>query len=544
MRFERVTDWARRFSAWGLDVEGGQKTVRRFWREKVGGLRRRQMPAVLKPRRLASCATGLAAMTALLAATAVPLFGAEAKDAVGEIRELRQQIQALQAAHEARLREMERKLEAFEKKSDQPKKGEESAPSLEKILGEVGAPSRPAAAEPKPAADGRPPTDTAERIAREVGQYEGAKLPWFRGLSNPSIGVVGDVLGSFSSEKEAYDRQNRIDLRELEVLAYGPIDPFGQVTALISGADEVRVEEAALTLTALPHDLQLKGGRFFANVSRLNKTHTHDLPFVEQPLTMQNFLGSLEPLGGDQQRVWWEAEPQFNAQGVELSWMAPTPFYWQLQFSIYNEFSDRSPGSFYDQYLQGIDYRESGRGGDDFTYHWGTKTFFELSPDHSVRLFANALLDSPTSAARRTTESGGFSYLWHPLEGGLYKGLEWTTEVFANQERFFGSIPEQDSWGVYSYVAKRLGRRVEVGLLGEWSTFRFDDSAGAWHAGAWLTYRLSERQLFRFQIDRFGAQDWLDAISSRTRVRAGDGDNWRFSLQWSVVLGSHEHTYQ
>jgi hypothetical protein len=420
-------------------------------------------------------------------------------------------------------------------------KPSEGEPSVDDIFKDLGGktPATPVSTQAGAPAVAQP--QTVDEIAKSVGQSEGAKLPWFRGLNNPSIGAVADVLVNASDESYAGDRRNRIDLREAELMAYGSIDPFGHASLLVSGSEEVSVEEAVITSTALPGSLQLRGGKFFADVSRLNKTHTHDLPFVEQPLTMQNFLGQPESL---EERAWWSAEPQFNAGGAELSWRAPTPFYWRWQAALYNEFSDRSAGSFWDQYLGSPNYGSSSRGFEDFTYHLGTRAFFELSPNHSLRLFANALVDASSSEARRLTESAGLTYLWYPLEGGLYKGLEWTTEFFANQERFLDRVPEQKSWGLYSYVNRRLGRRFDIGLLGEYSTFRFDDDAGAWRTGAWLTYFVSERQKFRLQVDRFGSQEWLDAMAAHTGFPVGDGDYWLFSLQWSVIIGSHEHTYE
>jgi hypothetical protein len=480
----------------------------------------------------------------LVAGATIMANGADAPAPASEVEELRQMIQETRRVYEQRIRELELKLEALADRTTTKAPPTvpplEAEPSLDDILGELrGRPEPPAIDTMPPGPEHLP--GTAEEIARTVGQHDGPRLPWFRSLHNPSIGVVADVLARASDERQAFHRQNRLDLRELELILYGPIDPFGHASALISGSDGVSIEEAALTLTALPGNLQLRGGKFYPDVSRLNKTHTHDLPFVEQPLTMQNFLGRLDPLD---QRAWWVAEPQFNAAGAELTWLAPSPFYWRWQLSIYNEFSDRSPGSFYDQYLGGPGFQRADRGIDDFTYHLGTRAFFELTPNHSLRLFANALIDSPGREARRLTENAGFTYLWFPLEGGLYRRMEWTTELFANQERFLSLIPEQRSWGIHSYVLRQLGRSFDTGLLAEYSTFRFDDSAGAWRAGTWLSYRLSERQRFRFQIDRFHTQNWLDSMARQSGVRAGDGNHWLFSLQWSVVLGSHEHTYE
>ena len=63
--------------------------------------------------------------------------------------------------------------------------------------------------------------------------------------------------------------------------------------AIINGTqDGVEVEEAAIVTTSLPYNLGLKGGRFFADFGRLSKFHDHDLPFVNRPHVLDEYVGA------------------------------------------------------------------------------------------------------------------------------------------------------------------------------------------------------------------------------------------------------------
>ena len=51
------------------------------------------------------------------------------------------------------------------------------------------------------------------------------------------------------------------------------------------------VEEAALQTTSLPWNLELKAGRFFGEFGRLSYIHDHELPFVNRPLVLDQYIG-------------------------------------------------------------------------------------------------------------------------------------------------------------------------------------------------------------------------------------------------------------
>ena len=423
---------------------------------------------------------------------------------------------------------------------NEPEKEETPKIDIEDIFQEL----TPAEEELPPAAKGKETEE--EAIAREVGQYEAPKFPWFPALLSPYMGVMIDVPAQFTTQEGEYEDANRIDMREAELNFYSNVDPFVRAFAMVTGAEEVSVEEAYLQTSSLPHDLQVRGGKFFANLGRLNKTHTHDLPFFDQPLTMQNFLGNPEP--EENQEVFLSYEPQYVGEGAEILWLAPTDFYWRLFFGTYNEFSDRGPGSFYAQYL-GIPggFRSRNRGLNDFSYSLGSRWFFELGDDHSIRIDAYGIYDAPNDDLRRTLEMLALTYRWYPLEYGLYRGMEWTIELFANQERFLETVTnleDQNTWGIYSYIHYKLDNRFSISLLGGSSQFRFDGDAGAWQVGSALSYQPSERHRIRLQISYIDEQEWKDSVSNTIGLPPGDGAFWEFIVQWTAVMGSHMHTYE
>ena len=96
---------------------------------------------------------------------------------------------------------------------------------------------------------------------------------------------------------------------------------------------EVELEETYLQSVALPANLQLKAGQFFANFGRQNPQHPHTWAFVDEPLILSRAFGpdGLRNIGG------------------QLSWLLPTPFYTEVFLGVLNgqggtAFSFRNPG--------------------------------------------------------------------------------------------------------------------------------------------------------------------------------------------------------
>jgi len=104
------------------------------------------------------------------------------------------------------------------------------------------------------------------------------------------------------------------------LLIFAPVDPYFNLYTNIPVTDSgAFLEEAYFVTTGLPAGLQVKGGRFKSNASRLNSQHPHAWDFAELPLAYRSFLGP-EALGGD--------------NGVQLTWLPSLPFYSLLGFEV------------------------------------------------------------------------------------------------------------------------------------------------------------------------------------------------------------------
>jgi hypothetical protein len=128
--------------------------------------------------------------------------------------------------------------------------------------------------------------------SRDPGDWNIAGFP-------PSGGEVGPGERSFN-------------LGESELTFAANIDPYfsGQLTAAITGENEIEAEEAFVRTSALPDGFTAKLGRFFSGFGYLNEVHAHAWDFVDQPLVYQALFGG-----------------QFKQNGVQVKWLAPADLF-------------------------------------------------------------------------------------------------------------------------------------------------------------------------------------------------------------------------
>lgn len=131
--------------------------------------------------------------------------------------------------------------------------------------------------------------------------------------------VFGEMAGfghAHAHGGEGHDHNHGIEeglnLRHLELQFSADIDPYFKGSA-IAGVDPdgAEMETAEIETTALPWGLKLRGGKFFSDFGYINAQHAHQWDFVDQPLVYQLSLG----------------EHGLNDTGLQLTWLAPTPFY-------------------------------------------------------------------------------------------------------------------------------------------------------------------------------------------------------------------------
>ena len=223
-------------------------------------------------------------MAALLALAVLPAVAGAADD----VSALRAELQALKSDYSARVDALEARIQQLEASPAAVAAGEPLPSAPAPLRGGVGA----SAFNP---AISLILGGSYTRTSRDPADWNMAGFP-------PNGGEVGPGERSFN-------------LGESELTFSASIDPYfaGQLTAAITGDDEIEVEEAFVRTTALPDGFTGKLGRFFSGFGYLNEVHAHAWDFVDQPLVYQALFGG-----------------QFQQNGVQVKWLAPTDLFIEL----------------------------------------------------------------------------------------------------------------------------------------------------------------------------------------------------------------------
>src|SRR3989475_2387250 len=251
----------------------------------------------------------------------------------------------------------------------------------------------------------------------------------FASQFNPAISLGIDTIGSYKSNAQGFNPGNgpqagaRINnsrpagadfnLRSAELFISADVDPFTRAYATINASADVAnndeatlsVEEAAIVTTRLPYNLTVRGGRCFPDFGVLPHLHDHDLPFVDRPPSIATFVGG---------------EAQTN--GVEVSWLAPTPFYLRASGTVGNKLgADTRDGVSNDNSrpIRGL------------TYMGRLQTYFDINDDNNVELGgsiaetpnADDASVPPTGKFERRLVGMDFKYRWYPLGYGVRQSL-------------------------------------------------------------------------------------------------------------------------
>lgn len=113
-------------------------------------------------------------------------------------------------------------------------------------------------------------------------------------------------------EEHHHGPDEGFNLRHLELQLSANVDPYFKGSAIAAiDTEDAEMEEAVMETTCLPWGLKLKGGKFFSDFGYINAQHSHQWDFTDQPLIYKLTLG----------------DHGLNDKGLQLSWLAPTPFY-------------------------------------------------------------------------------------------------------------------------------------------------------------------------------------------------------------------------
>ena len=199
--------------------------------------------------------------------------------------------------------------------------------------------------------------------------------------------------------------QRGFTLQNLELVFDGAVDPYfrGQANIILQitpeGETNLELEEAFVTTTSLPHNLQVKVGQYLTEFGRINPTHPHSWDFVDQPLV------SGKMFGGDGLR----------SVGARLSWLMPTPFYSEVLLGVENA-SGATMTSFgwvagETQFGRPLDPDVVKTFGDMlYVPRWNGS--FDIGDTQTLVVGASGAFGPNGTGPGANTEIGGFDFLW------------------------------------------------------------------------------------------------------------------------------------
>lgn len=400
---------------------------------------------------------------------------------------------------------------------------------------------------PAPVVAGTPSTNlvTPEQLNdlnEKVDQVAEAQKKTLMSEFNPSIGLVGETIFSYTSkgsDQTGSDRPGGFDVwqRSIELNVAASVDPFAKGYAVInasadsaSGEATLSVEEAAIQTTSLPWNLELKAGIFFGEFGRLAYIHDHELPFVNRPLVLDQYIGG-------------------ESKTAQVSWLLPTAHYVNLTAGFGDQFGDipNNPGAY--------------RSLSDVNYFGRLSTYFNLTPDWQLKTGISGLINANTGESlggvlvqpngvstltEKARRLAGFdmklSYV--PLQNNQFQSFTWGTEVLFSDNRYLSDpngIPSSGdefdenvgSVGLYSYVAYKWSRRWSAGFLYEWVQSDQNNSAVTAAYSPYITLALSHWNQLRLQFTHTDC-------NAATGLKPSDA----VYLQWAWIIGSHSHGWQ
>ncbi|HEY4957069.1 MAG TPA: hypothetical protein VII31_04580 [Caldimonas sp.] len=448
-------------------------------------------------------------------------------DTLSDVATLRQEMDAMRAAYEARMQALEQRLRRAEAALSAPAAAAASAVTVDPVAAPLASapPAAPAPAAPGGGANAFNPSMALilsglyTRTSRDPANYA------ITGFQLPTGAELGPGTRGFS-------------LAESELDLAASIDPWwrGAANIALQADNKVSIEEAYVQTTALGNGLSLKAGRFFSNVGYLNPQHSHTWDFVDNPLAYQALLGT-----------------QYSDDGVQLSWLAPLDSYVELGAELGRGRS--FPGSDTSRNGAGMSAITAHTGGDigaSQSWRAGVSMLNAKASDQSL-VATNGAGSAVTDAFSGSTRVWVADAVWKwapngnatrtnlKLQGEYLRSARTGSLVYdvgnADREGTYRAV--QSGWylqGVYQFMPYwRVGLRTEQLDAG---TPDYGLNAASFAANGYkprknsvmLDFSPSEFSRVRLQL----AQD---------RSREGLTDNQLF-IQYQMSLGAHgAHSY-
>jgi len=438
-----------------------------------------------------------------------------------EVAQLKQQLQQMQESFEKAQSEQRQQINALTQKLDEISKQQQATAAV--------------AATPT---DSAAIADKLKELDDKVDGVVEAQKKTLLSEFNPAIGVVGETIFSYNSKPNdatGSDRPGGFDvwLRSMELNISASVDPFFKAYTVINasadsatGEADLEVEEAAIVSTSLPWNLTATAGMFFGEFGRLADVHDHELPFVNRPLVLDQYIGG-----------------ESKTEGVQVNWLFPTEHYVSLTGGVGTQFGD--------------DPNDAGhyRTFSELNFWSRLSTYFDLTPNWQMEGGVSGLWNPNTDSlgGNQTQPNGStlnekergivgtdikFSYV--PLTDNQFRRFDWGTEVLFSDNRYLntpvaGSAFNEtvSSLGLYSYVNYKWSRQWSAGFLFDYVQDDANNSGRTEAYSPFVTFNLSHWNQMRLQYTH-------TAPTAATGQQTSDA----VYFQWTWIIGSHSHGWQ
>ena len=358
--------------------------------------------------------------------------------------------------------------------------------------------------------------------------------------SNPALGVIfqGQAwsyqhdpdnyeIPGFPLGGEAGPLPEGLALGEIEINISANVDD--KFTAWLTaplvyedGEIAIEVEEAWIETLSMPAGLSLRMGRFYSNIGYLNDKHSHSWDFADQPLVYQAFLGN-----------------QYVDDGLQLRWLAPTDLYIELGAEVTR--GDRYPSAGAGNSGFGSYAFHARTGGDvGFSNSWQAG-FSYLQADADERESGNE--DAPLLFTGDTDLwMAEFIWKWAPNGNHKQRNFKFQAEyMWRNEDGSYdlpdrGALPydnDQTGWylqAVYQHIPQwRIGIRYDQ---------LSSDNPGIAYTGTPLMPAANDPRRYSVMAD------WSNSEFSRLRLQytldktGAENDN-QWGLQYIFSIGAH-----
>lgn len=276
----------------------------------------------------------------------------------------------------------------------------------------------------------------------------------------PDISLVGDLVADLSPDGTTQEDGTRLGVREIELALQANVDPSfrGDVFIGFSDAEGVGIEQAWMTATSLPWNLEMRLGRFLAPFGKQNLTHRHDLHTVDHSLVVQRLLG----------------EEGLKETGLYLARIfAPFGFFQELIVTAAERLGE-TPEDL-------VTEEPTSRDLDGLAYSARLRNYWDLSNAANLEISGSVLTglreraltapvgDVNAQALRQTTFGADLTFRWRPPRQGLYRSFILQAEYLTQRNADFAlavsprPVDLGDYSGFYVFGRYQISRRGYLG---------------------------------------------------------------------------------